>query len=83
MSDTMSETSATVEEDQIGLLANYIMSNIPGEPSQSEGAGSTAVRIMVMYRRALRGIMDELGVLQPVINAYEIAKLALNGKRNT
>lgn len=31
---------------QIEKLANFIMENIPGEPSQSEGAVDTAIRLL-------------------------------------
>lgn len=33
-------------EEQIDKLANFIMSEIEGEPSQNEGAGDTAIRII-------------------------------------
>jgi len=38
---------------QIEVIANYIMAEIPGEPSRSEGAGDTAVRLLKEYRRIL------------------------------
>ena len=68
--------------EQTEILANYIMAEIPGEPSQSEGAGETAVRVLRSYREAFRNIMNELGVPgdgypAPVWNAYEIAREAL------
>lgn len=64
------------------LLANYIMAEVSGEPSRSEGAGECAVRLMGKYRDALAEIMRELGVPDasypaPVRNAYEIAWQAL------
>ena len=37
-------------KSQIDLLAEYIMAEIPGEPSRSEGAGETAIRIIKRYR---------------------------------
>ncbi len=36
-------------ESEIEVLANYIMAEIPGEPSQDAGAGTTAVRILHEY----------------------------------
>lgn len=33
-------------EKQIDALANFIMAEIPGEPSQSQGAVDTAIRVM-------------------------------------
>jgi len=35
---------------QIDLLANYIMAEIPGEPSRSEGAGDTAIRLLTQLQ---------------------------------
>jgi hypothetical protein len=35
-----------VSDDQIQRLANFIMHEIPGEPSQSEGAVDTAIRLL-------------------------------------
>jgi len=36
----------TSAEAQIEELANFIMDNIPGEPSRSEGAVDTAIRLL-------------------------------------
>ena len=38
---------------QINLLADYIMAEIPGEPSADEGAGDTAIRLLKKYRVSL------------------------------
>ena len=38
---------------QMDLLADYIMAEIPGEPSQSEGAGDTAIRVITTLRAQL------------------------------
>jgi len=66
---------------EIDLLANYIMSEIEGEPSQSEGAGMTAVRLLREYRSAMEQALLELGVPNedypaPVANAVEILRRA-------
>jgi hypothetical protein len=48
--------------DQIDRLARFIMENVEGEPSQNEGAGDTAIRILELeakltrYEEALRTI---------------------------
>jgi hypothetical protein len=68
---------------QIDLLADYIMSEIPGEPSQDEGAGDCAVRLLKKYRRALEAIMQNLGEPGPeyfanVVHAYNVAKNTLD-----
>lgn len=36
-------------EDQIKRLADFIMENVPGEPSESEGAVDTAIRLLARY----------------------------------
>lgn len=41
------------KKQEIDLLANYIMAEIPGEPSRDEGAGETAVRLLKEYRAKL------------------------------
>lgn len=41
------------DKSQIDLLADYIMAEIPGEPSASEGAGDTAIRLLKAYRKLL------------------------------
>jgi len=69
-------------EQQTELLANYIMFQVPGEPSQDEGAGRCAARLLRKYRTALARIMSELGVPgsgypTPAANAHEIAKQTL------
>ncbi len=71
-------------EEQTELLANYIMANVPGEPSRDEGAGRCAVRLLAEYRGAFQRIMNELGVPgpgypAPVANAWEIAAKAILG----
>ncbi len=45
---------------QIDLLADYITGEIPGEPSQDEGAGETAVRLLREYRSKLNRVVKEL-----------------------
>ena len=47
---------------QLELLANYIMKEIPGEPSRSEGAGDTAIRIIKELREQIRQVEGMKGV---------------------
>ena len=42
----MTQTKVEKPRDQINRLAQYIVHNVPGEPSQDEGAVDTAIRIM-------------------------------------
>ena len=42
-----------MKKSQIDLLADYIMAEVPGEPSRDEGAGETAVRLLKEYRTRL------------------------------
>lgn len=77
-----SEVEMTEAEQEIEVLANYIMREIPGEPSLNQGAGDTAVRLLKRYRFGFKLIMDELGVPDdnypaPVANARAAAKAAL------
>lgn len=69
-------------EDQVNGLAAYIMAEIPGEPSKSEGAGETAVRLLTGYREAMQAALNELGVPDesypaPVANAVDLLNGAL------
>lgn len=74
------------KEGQVAVLANYIVSEIPGEPCQSEGAGTTAVRLLKEYRKALVLIVEELGQMRggyyqtvdAVDNAFRAAKDVLD-----
>ena len=66
----------------LGKIKDF--SEIPGEPSRSEGAGECAIRIIRQYREALQAIRNELGVpgpgyIAPVANASEIAFNTLAG----
>ncbi len=49
-------------KEQIDILAEFIMANIDGEPSQSEGAGDTAIRIIKQLQaeldKAKNGIIE-------------------------
>jgi len=41
-------------KSQIERLANFIMAEVPGEPSQSEGAIDTAIRIIRQFLKKQR-----------------------------
>jgi hypothetical protein len=41
-------------KSQVDLLADWILVNVPGEPSQSEGAGECAIRIMQQQRATIQ-----------------------------
>ncbi len=45
--------------EQIDKLANFIMGNVPGEPSKSEGAGDCAIRLL-QDRQALIDALKDL-----------------------
>jgi hypothetical protein len=51
--------------DELDYLRDYIMSAIPGESCVNEGAGRTAVRLLRLYRKAFRDIIQELGIPGP------------------
>jgi hypothetical protein len=74
-------------EAQIEKLAAFIIREIPGEPGRSEGAVDTAIRVMQMYRKALRSVMFQLhqlvgpaDVVTPIFSAYEKARRAHSGE---
>jgi hypothetical protein len=46
------------EADDVVSLGQYIMDNIPGEPSRSEGAIATAIRIMTTMQAELRTLRE-------------------------
>ena len=48
--ETIEKQDADLRE-QVNALAEYIMQNVPGEPSQSQGAVDTAIRIMTDLQR--------------------------------
>lgn len=45
---------------QIHLLADWIMANVLGEPSKSEGAGETAIRIMTTQRERIERLQQQV-----------------------
>ena len=66
--------------EQVGVLAQYIIDNIPGEPSRSEGAIATAIRVMTSMSDRMERARHELGVPSsgypaPVVNAVELLTL--------
>lgn len=50
-------TNCTAAEQQIDELAQFIMAEIPGEPSKSEGAVDTAIRLLRFYHSELVGLL--------------------------
>jgi hypothetical protein len=63
-------------ELQIDALANYILSEVPGEPSQSEGAVDTAIRVMREQRTQLDNVRRRLlhvqGIIEGVLNSNQL-----------
>ncbi len=47
-----------MSETQIDILSDFIMANVKGEPSRSEGAGDTAVRIIEQLQASLQQIAE-------------------------
>ena len=46
--------------DQINDLAEFIMQHVPGEPSRSEGAVDTAIRVIQSQQRATADLADAI-----------------------
>jgi len=70
------------ERNQIDVLADFIVEEIPGEPSQSEGAGDCAIRLLCKYRKAIEDAMNSIAIPvgdnpPPVAKAYDLLKAAL------
>ena len=49
--DFESESVETEIKSQIDKLANFIMTEVEGEPSQNQGAVDTAIRIIKSYQK--------------------------------
>jgi len=47
-------------EAQIVKLATFIMANVPGEPSESQGAVDTAIRVMTTLQARVRELEEAL-----------------------
>ena len=47
-------------EAQIVKLATFIMANVPGEPSESQGAVDTAIRVMTTLQARVREVEEAL-----------------------
>ncbi len=58
--------------EQIDKLANFIMAEIEGEPSQSEGAGDTAIRIIKQLQTKNEKYRIALKVLARIGNEPEL-----------
>ena len=78
----ISETAAERDRlrEQIDQLANFIMAEIPGEPSQSQGSVDTAIRIMTNQREVnaeLLGIVKFVAEswCQMAVFCYEIGDI--------
>lgn len=57
-------------ERQIERLAQFIMHKVPGEPSQSEGAVDTAIRIMDVQAREAEALRAENARLREALRVY-------------
>ena len=58
--------------EQIDKLANFIMSEIEGEPSQDEGAGDTAIRIIKQLKTEIEKYEIALNKLARLGNEPEL-----------
>lgn len=50
----------TEKQTQIDKLANFIMNSVDGEPSQNEGAGDTAIRIIKQQQALIEQLVEAL-----------------------
>ena len=56
-------------QGQIDTLANFILHSVPGEPSQSQGAVDTAIRVITTLREDLARVTHDYAQLQEAYNA--------------
>jgi len=56
-----------MKKEQIEVLADFIMANIKGEPSKSEGAGDTAIRIIKQLQTKIKQLEAELDKWKPKV----------------
>ncbi|HEU01415.1 hypothetical protein LCGC14_0273180 [marine sediment metagenome] len=66
---------------QIDRLASFIIAEVPGEPSESDGAIDTAIRIIRSQRGDLQRLADELNTLgiQPCVAGVVDGKIIIEG----
>ena len=57
-------------DSQIDRLAKFIMENVPGEPSQSDGAVDTAIRIMASALTRIDLLVSQREQLTSAVNVY-------------
>jgi hypothetical protein len=63
-------------KSELDVLANFILAEVPGEPSRSEGAGRTAVRI-------IRHLTEQVAALEKRLEAAErVCRNALARRRD-
>ena len=67
-------------ESQINDLANFIMNSVEGEPSKSEGACVTAMRIIKQLQTELAAQKNETARLSAMAKIFENGEKYLRGK---
>ena len=73
-----------MSKEQIDILADWIMSNIKGEPSESEGAGDTAIRIIKRLQAENKVLKDALNHVDNNAFAIRLAiEQTLQGKKGS
>lgn len=59
-------------EAQLDKLATYIMDEMPGEPSQSQGAGDTAIRLLQQHRELMAEAERVLELARHYVDCYHL-----------
>ena len=70
----------TDTQAQIDKLANFIMAEVPNEPSQSEGAVDTAIRIIATLTTALTEAEAKLAMAREALSPSGSTKAAYMGE---
>lgn len=61
--------------EQIEKLATFIMAEIEGEPSQSEGAGDTAIRIIKQLQAENKRLKEAINTINQAGHNRKLGKV--------
>ena len=73
MADQLDPARLRELDRQIEVLANFIMAEVPGEPSQSQGAVGTAIRIIKTQADKIAALKAEVAQLREANGILEDA----------
>ena len=74
---------AMTAKSEIDRLAKFIMAEVPGEPSQSDGAGGTAIRIIRTQQAHIEELENTRGLAVDVLQCYDDFNTPVSGRLET